>query len=849
MKRIKLLLSVLFVLIIYTSANPRTASEAKQIALDYLGSGSYSGQQKAPTVNNLQLTYTEKHNDLQNENGLFYVFNIGDNAGFVVVSGNEKATEVLGYADSGTFYPQSIPDGLRFWLNHFTEELISIEENQEITAAVIYADDNSNNNTIQKSSASTQFLSEISPLLSGIKWNQGEPYNNLCPIIPTTSQRSVTGCVATGMAQVMKFHEWPVHGTGANTYTTTTHSIPLSVDFSTATYDWANMTNTYDATSTNEEKLAVATLMYHCGVATNMDYAESSGTTTSKMATALINNFGYDTNLNKVHRDYFTRSEWSNVLKTELNASRPVLYGGQSAGGGHLFVCDGYDTNNYFHFNWGWGGMSNGYFALSALNPSSEGIGGGSGGYNSYQDIVVGIQEPNPATVPFYSIYMQEPISSSKATVTRSGKTTITIKKTFNFGVNIFSGNLGLGLYNGDNLIEVVNSFSATLNPNTGYNALDRTNIAISAGVANGTYKLHTIYKPTGATTWSKVRGYVGTPDFLYVQVSDTEITYTNATDYTPELTVNALSVTGNVYQNKTGRFCIQLTNTGEEYNSKLAVYLQAVGNSSVYQMFTEDANIATNETATYYFNNTVTMAPGDYYLMAMYDPNNVRATATTLTQLGSTQTISILATPTDPPVFTLTSQISFPDNGNVNKTNAILSAPILNTGGYFENNMITFIFPDEGGSSLTYIGYQKAYFDTNEQKTLSFSGSIDLDPDQYMTVVYYYNGSAWTRLLPTNYSGILFTIQPDFTTINMVADEISRFDIYPNPALNEIFFISTDIVDQIGIYHIDGKLVKTLTPKTNGKIQLDVSSINRGNYLIQIKTPSGIKVSRFVKN
>jgi hypothetical protein len=265
--------------------------------------------------------------------------------------------------------------------------------------------------------------------------------------------------------------------------------------------------------------------------------------------------------------------------------------------------------------------------------------------------------------------------------------------------------------------------------------------------------------------------------------------------------------------------------------------------------MFTEDANIATNETATYYFNNTVTMAPGDYYLMAMYDPNNVRATATTLTQLGSTQTISILATPTDPPVFTLTSQISFPDNGNVNKTNAILSAPILNTGGYFENNMITFIFPDEGGSSLTYIGYQKAYFDTNEQKTLSFSGSIDLDPDQYMTVVYYYNGSAWTRLLPTNYSGILFTIQPDFTTINMVADEISRFDIYPNPALNEIFFISTDIVDQIGIYHIDGKLVKTLTPKTNGKIQLDVSSINRGNYLIQIKTPSGIKVSRFVKN
>ncbi len=845
MKRFILTLTALVVLIISISANPRSASDAKQVALNYLTSNTTYDRQKAPATKEIQLVYTERKRDLQNETGLFYVFNIGEDAGFVIVSGNKKASDVLGYADTGKFDTQNIPDGLRFWLNHFTEELIALEANPGIIAHNI----STNDNIIQKNAGSSQFSSTISPLLGNIKWNQSTPYNNLCPIIPSTSQRSVTGCVATGMAQVMKYHQWPVSGIRSNSYTTATHKIPLSVDFSLTTYDWANMTNTYNTSSTENQKLAVATLMYHCGVATDMDYAESSATTTSKMANALINHFGYDANLNKVFRDYYNRSEWRDIIKTELNASRPVLCGGQSASGGHLFVCDGYDSNDYFHFNWGWGGLSDGYFALSALNPSSQGIGGSSGGYNSYQDIVVGIQKPNPATEAFYSIYTQEPISSSTASVTRNGSTTITIKKTYNFGVNTFSGNLGLGLYDGNNLIQLLKSISVNLNPNYGYANYDFSSVIISSGVANGTYKLHTVYKPTGAATWTKVRGYVGTPDFLYVQVSSSNITYTKATDYVPNLSLNTVSATGNVYQNKTGRFVVEITNTGQEYNSKIGVYLQSTTNSSVNQLITEDANIATNETVTFNINKTVTLAPGDYHLVAMYDPNNVRATASTLSQLGNAQIISIIATPTDQPVFSLTSQISFPDNGDVNKNYDILSANIINTGGYFENNMIAFVFSTAGGTSLTYIGYQTVYFDSNEQKTVTFGGSINLDPNQYQIITYYHDGSGWVRLLPNENSRTLFTIQPDYTNINIIRDEIGHFEIYPNPARNEIFFHSADIVDEINIYHIDGKLIKTLTPKINGKIQVDVSSLNSGNYFVQIKTLNTVKFSQFIKN
>ena len=178
-----------------------------------------------------------------------------------------------------------------------------------------------------------------------------------------------------------------------------------------------------------------------------------------------------------------------------FRSSRPVLYGGLSATAGHLFVFDGYDINDFFHINWGWGGLSDGYYALTALNPSSQGIGGGSGGYNSHQDIVVGLQKPGPVTVPFYEIYMQEPLSSSQQSVQRNGNTTISIKKTFNFGVNKFTGNIGLGLYVDNTLINVVKSLGVDLLPNFGFNSYDVTNVNIPAGVANGIYKLHTIYK------------------------------------------------------------------------------------------------------------------------------------------------------------------------------------------------------------------------------------------------------------------------------------------------------------------------------------------------------------------
>jgi hypothetical protein len=145
----------------------------------------------------------------------------------------------------------------------------------------------------------------------------------MCPLLPPANvTRAATGCVATAMAQIMKYYQWPVTGTGSNSYTTSTLSIPVNVNFSATTYDWANMTDTYSSSSTQAQKDAVATLMYHCGAATNMDYNTESGTSMNAAAFALKNFFGYDANLQMNTRDFYTREEWIAILKSEIDASR-----------------------------------------------------------------------------------------------------------------------------------------------------------------------------------------------------------------------------------------------------------------------------------------------------------------------------------------------------------------------------------------------------------------------------------------------------------------------------------------------------------------------------------------------
>jgi len=846
MRKLILTLTSFLIFISLVFPKSRTSQEALQLVNSFINKSNSSIQKAPASVRPLHLVYTsfEKQDFPTSANKPYYfVYNIGENNGFIIVSGDDRAKGILGYSDSGSFDMNTLPDNLKYWLRCYENELKPL---------LNYPDSLSLMTTVQSNAPKrvSSFTTTVSPLTTAIKWNQDAPYNNYCPVINAgTGERAVTGCVATAMAQVMKYYNWPVHGTGSNSYTTNTKKIALSVDFSQTQYDWANMTGTYSSTSTNLQDSAVATLMYHCGVAVKMDYNQSSSAYSTDMARALINNFGYDQNIQYLLRDYYTRSEWIALLKTELNASRPVLYAGQASDGGHQFVCDGYDSNDFFHFNWGWGGASNGYFELSALNPNDQGIGSSSGGYNSDQAIVTGIQKPSNTSTPHYTITTNQPITSSAGSVSRTATFSITAKEIYNMGINTFGGSIGVALYNDNGFVQVLKYSNVSSLPSySGWATITTSSVTIPTAVSDGTYKLYYVYKATAESVWQIVRGKVGTANFLNVTTSSTNITFSSPTNVLPQLTVNSINVTGNVYQNKTGRFSVNITNTGGEYNSAIELYLKSSVDQSITNVLTENVNIASGETKTIYMYDSVKVVPGQYVLSVMYDPLNRSLSSATLTPVSNVINVSVLAEPTGEPALTLSTAIAFPNQTNVDRNNSTLTAVIKNTGGYFENKLIAFIFPVSGGSSLTYIGYQDAMIDTNEESTITFSGPIILDPNQYKIAVYYLNSSnAWTKLLPQNNSSLTFTLTDN---ISSVVDHQYSNDVqlYPNPTSDILYLKSDERVSTIRISDLSGKQLQILYPDRDGEIPVPVVNLSPGTYILRMETDNAVKTAKFIK-
>ena len=356
-QKLALLLAVLMTAF-EMNAKPVDIKIAQDVAVKFMNANT-----KTPLrgVEELQLvsTYT-----LSRGEAAFYVFNTP--TGFVIVSADDCATPILGYSSEGQFDVNNIPIQMQDYLQGFVEQIeYGIENHLE-------ADENTSRQW--ELVRSTGRLNEnrdgevVEPLITAM-WNQGCYYNAMCPEDPDGAcGHALTGCVATAMGMILHYWGYPVQGTGLHTYTPlpypTTQYPEQSVNFGETTYDWANMPDQLTDTSTQTEIAAVATLLWHCGVAVDMNYSPY-GSGTDQHFTTLIDYFGYSDDLHWESRQ--DDESWLSLLKADLNLGRPVFYTGfRWANSGHAFVCDGYDVNDRFHFNWGWGGSSNGYFALNA---------------------------------------------------------------------------------------------------------------------------------------------------------------------------------------------------------------------------------------------------------------------------------------------------------------------------------------------------------------------------------------------------------------------------------------------------------------------------------------------------
>ncbi|MCQ2310785.1 MAG: C10 family peptidase [Paludibacteraceae bacterium] len=409
-------------------------------------------------------------------------------SGFVLVGADDRLQSVLGYSNRGTFAPANLPPALMDLLDSYNDDLAQLSQSRMV---------------VQKELARAASDKSVLPLLKST-WNQSAPFNDLAPVVSSTGSRAAAGCVATAMAQIMYYHKCPIQGKGSHSYLWVckevhSYSATLSANFGATTYAWADMLDSYNKNHTAQQDAAVATLLYHCGVSVNMGYGESSGAVTALVPAALKNYFSYDANYQRIQKVMYPIDSLNAIIRAELDQKRPVLVSGQNTEGGHAFVCDGYDVRDYFHINWGWGGSSDGYYLLSALNPRQQGIGGTSRGYNKGTSFYIGLQPAGAATKSPIPQMAADSIHVDKSKLARTGTFTTSVYRLENFGLDDFSGNYGLALYDEDEtkLISVLWQ-SDNYQLRAGYH---RTTVAsmdkikIPATIPNGTYHLCAVYR------------------------------------------------------------------------------------------------------------------------------------------------------------------------------------------------------------------------------------------------------------------------------------------------------------------------------------------------------------------
>lgn len=428
----------------------------------------------------------------------FYVIYIGTSScdelaqGFVLVAGDDCVMPILGYSFDNGFGCVDMPANVRQWLESYETQIRHYKRIERQMAAQGVAASWLHSSAVQWARLAggqgetavggmgfpdngEPHFTGVAPLLT-TTWDQSPYYNNLCPYNNIYNVRTVTGCTATATAQVMKYWNHPAQGYGSNSYDS--YYDTLSANFGATSYAWTSMPSALTSNSTSAQINAVATLMFHIGVAVEMNYGTSveGGSAAATLSrgdlgrpsaeNALRAYFKYSPSLHGVNMEDYSATEWAQLLRNELNNSRPILYTGYDTSAGHAFVCDGYNDNGQFHFNWGWGGWCDGYYVIGQLNPASGGTGGNSSyTFNLGNSAIIGIQPNNSfSTTANTTVTVGSNIAAAGSATgggTKSFGDTVTLRATANAGYRFVQWNDGYK-YNPRGFIATGGSYSFT---------------------------------------------------------------------------------------------------------------------------------------------------------------------------------------------------------------------------------------------------------------------------------------------------------------------------------------------------------------------------------------------------
>lgn len=452
-------------------------------------------------------------------NAPYYAFNLEQ--GYVIVSGDDEMTELVGYAENGFFDAENVPPQMQLWLDGYAEYVAAVQSGKAKARKILLSDSPS---------------VVVEPLVT-TKWNQDAPFNNFAPEYTddnNNTQRCATGCAATAMAQIMKFHNWPEQGVGHYSYEHQSFGT-ISSNFSEHIYDWTNMIDRYNnGEYSSEQADAVALLMKDCGVSLNMNYGPVSGASIYSYYPAFKNYFRYSSRT--VNRSGCETAEFTKIITDELQEGRPIIYCGTGEDGGHAFVVDGYDTNYFLHVNWGWGGYSDGYFDMNYMDPTGLGIGGGSGAFKWNQGIV--LARPLKDGVEPYEFIQQlcfVPYDDVKGGIfceqempaNKGDDVTILLRNTANLSGESFFGSLNVGVFDDSGALVTMGNEERIENNNGellefqsgSLYSVDLPMTLNTAGIADGNYIVRAMSKANG-DVWRKF----ASTDCLNMTVADGKV-------------------------------------------------------------------------------------------------------------------------------------------------------------------------------------------------------------------------------------------------------------------------------------------------------------------------------------
>lgn len=726
MKKLTLLmLSAVFVL--FLSAKDVTRTQALEIARSFLQKP--GGPKMAPSMSGLQLrlAYTGGAPDGKS---CFYAFNMGTDGGFVIVSADDRANAILGYSDTGSFDYARLSPEMKNWLAGYADEITYIR----------------NSRMPEREAGAVTLDKEVRPLLGDIQWNQDSPYNDLCPSY-SIGTRCATGCVATAMAQVMYYHRWPETGTGQHTYNPSIlGGTSLTADFGSTRYAWDDMLPRYDGSSSGVSREAVALLMLHCGIAVDMDYSTSSGATSESVPQALTSYFNYDKGIAYRTRGNYGSAEWEDIIISELDNGRPMVALGRSSTGGHCFVFDGYDRNGLIHVNWGWGGMSNGYFRTSALTPAVQGVGGSDGGYNYDQYIVTGIQPPQSGTEEDVELVSTEGLVPAEMKIANGGATGFRLcGMLINAGYKDSEFDYGLMLTGADgSRVKVIETGTGDV-LYVGYQMPGPEFKDISLGTLDdGAYTLLPVCRVKGGKgSWHRIRSeYVGYPNYIYVKAEGNEITFSYP-DYF-DLSVADMQLPREVYSGLPVEIKATIANNGDvDYLGE--VRLSVVDRQTKRSVLSGTPNkidLAPGRDVTVVFSDVCALEPGDYSVTMVDDDNR---------RIAPYTDIMVNAAPAEAAVLEPAVQLSFADNERVDRMSMDITAEVTCRQGVFGGWLYIYLFNESGTQQLGCLEPEYLFIKEGETANVTFGGVFEngVPGTRYTACLMTYDGTSLTFLEP----------------------------------------------------------------------------------------------------